>query len=126
MAGCYLTGAASVASAAGTPKTTSVHMIGMFVRPQARGHGVGEALIDAVLSWARAQDATSVDLWVTESNEPARRLYERRGFTPTGERQPLPSNPDLPELAMSYPLASASTDASTSASTGTGTGTGTG
>jgi GNAT superfamily N-acetyltransferase len=89
MAGCF-------AAEAG-----SVHLVAMFVRPQARGLGVGEALIDAVLGWARDHDATSVDLWVTETNTPARRLYERRGFTPNGRRQPLPSNPALTEIAMS-------------------------
>jgi ribosomal protein S18 acetylase RimI-like enzyme len=45
-----------------------------------------------------------VHLWVTETNKPARRLYERCGFKPTGERQPLPSNPALGELAMARPL----------------------
>jgi GNAT superfamily N-acetyltransferase len=89
MAGCF-------AAEAG-----SVHLVAMFVRPQARGLGVGEALIDTVLGWARDHDATSVDLWVTETNTPARRLYERRGFTPDGRRQPLPSNPALTEIAMS-------------------------
>ena len=79
-------------------------LISMFVRPQARGHGVGEALIDAVIGWALAHDAASVHLWVTETNVPARRLYERCGFTPTGERQPLPSKPALDEIAMSRPL----------------------
>jgi GNAT superfamily N-acetyltransferase len=81
-----------------------VELISMFVRPQARGRGVGEALIDAVAAWARTKNAASVHLWVTETNKPARRLYERRGFTPTGERQPLPSNPALAEIAMTRPL----------------------
>jgi GNAT superfamily N-acetyltransferase len=81
-----------------------VELISMFVQPWARGHGVGEALVDAVLGWALARDAMTVHLWVTETNTPARRLYERCGFTPTGERQPLPSNPALPEIAMSRPL----------------------
>jgi GNAT superfamily N-acetyltransferase len=81
-----------------------VELISMFVRPQARGHGVGEALIDAVVRWARDKGADSVHLWVTETNKPARRLYERCGFTATGERQPLPSNPSLSEIAMTRPL----------------------
>ena len=81
-----------------------VELVGMFVRPQARGRGVGEALIDAVIAWAREKDATSVHLWVTETNKHARRLYERRGFTVTAERQPLPSNPALGELGMIRPL----------------------
>jgi GNAT superfamily N-acetyltransferase len=81
-----------------------IELVSMFVRPQARGHGVGEALIDAVAGWAREKNATSVHLWVTETNKPALRLYERCGFTPTGERQPLPSNPALSEIAMARPL----------------------
>ena len=81
-----------------------VELISMFVRPQARGHRVGEALVGAVVAWARNRDARSVHLWVTESNKPARRLYERCGFTITPERQPLPSNPALGELGMTRPL----------------------
>jgi len=82
----------------------AVGLISMWVRPRARGHGVGEALISAVLDWAHARHARSVQLWVTEANKPARRLYERCGFKPTGERQPLPSNPALGELAMTRQL----------------------
>jgi GNAT superfamily N-acetyltransferase len=81
-----------------------VELISMFVRPQARGHGVGEAMIDAVIGWARARDATSVHLWVTETNKHALGLYERCGFTVTAERQPLPSNPALGEVGMIRPL----------------------
>ena len=79
-------------------------LISMFVRPQARGRGVGEALIDAIVAWARDRDATSVHLWVTEANRHGRRLYERCGFTATGERQPLPSDPSLGEIGMTRPL----------------------
>ena len=78
----------------------TVGLISMFVRPQARGRGVGEALIAAVIDWAGPRDAKSVRLWVTETNKPARMLYERCGFSPTGERQPLPSKPHLSEIAM--------------------------
>ena len=78
----------------------TVGLISMWVRPQARGHGVGEALIAAVLDWAQARLARSVHLWVTETNKPARRLYERCGFKPTGERQLLPSNPAIGEVGM--------------------------
>ena len=82
----------------------TVELISMFVRSQARGCGVGEALIDAVTGWARERDATSVHLWVTEINSRARRLYERCGFSVTAERQPLPSNPALGEVGMTRPL----------------------
>jgi ribosomal protein S18 acetylase RimI-like enzyme len=45
-------------------------------------------------------DHAALLLWVTESNTAARKLYERCGFTLTGERQPLPSDPALPEIRM--------------------------
>jgi GNAT superfamily N-acetyltransferase len=82
----------------------TVGLISMFVRPEARGHGVGEALISAVLDWGRARNASSVHLWVTETNKSACLLYERCGFSPTGERQPLPSNPNIGEFAMARSL----------------------
>jgi len=81
-----------------------VELVSMFVRPQARGRGVGEGLIDAVVGWARARDAASVHLWVTETNKAALGLYERRGFTVTAERQPLPSDPALGEIGMTLSL----------------------
>jgi len=82
----------------------TVELVSMYVRPKARGRGVGEALIATVIDWAAARNASSVHLWVTETNKPARLLYERCGFTLTAERQPLPSNPALGEVAMSRPI----------------------
>ncbi|MGH3204918.1 MAG: GNAT family N-acetyltransferase [Streptosporangiaceae bacterium] len=82
----------------------TVELVSMYVRPHARGRGVGEALVAAVIDWAAARQAKSVHLWVTETNAPARALYERCGFALTGERQPLPSDPGLGEVAMSRTL----------------------
>jgi ribosomal protein S18 acetylase RimI-like enzyme len=79
-------------------------LVSMWVRPSARGLGVGEALVEAAAAWAKTRDFGALSLWVTESNASAVRLYERLGFTPTGERQPLPSNPALPEIRMSREL----------------------
>jgi ribosomal protein S18 acetylase RimI-like enzyme len=79
-------------------------LVSMWVRPSARGLGVGEALVEAAATWATAHGFGALYLWVTESNGPARRLYERCEFTPTGERQPLPSDPTLPEMRMSRAL----------------------
>jgi GNAT superfamily N-acetyltransferase len=75
-------------------------VVSMWVRPSARGSGVGEALITAAVDWARARDHDNLFLWVTESNAPARALYERCGFALTGEKQPLPSDPALTEIRM--------------------------
>jgi len=79
-------------------------LVSMWVRPDARGRGVGEALINATADWARNRGHQAMFLWVAEANEPARRLYERYGFTPTGDRQPLPSDPAVPEIRMRRPL----------------------
>jgi GNAT superfamily N-acetyltransferase len=56
----------------------------LFTAPDARGKGVGRALIEAVADWAREQGCRRV-YWLThESNATARRLYdslaENRGF----------------------------------------------
>lgn len=79
-------------------------VVSMWVRPGSRGCRIGEALIEAASSWAKAHSFAALFLWVTESNTSATRLYERCGFTPTGERQPLPSDPSLPEIRMSRAL----------------------
>jgi GNAT superfamily N-acetyltransferase len=82
----------------------TIELVSMWVSPQARGHGIGQALVQAVVGWARARGATRVHLWVTENNGHARLLYERCGFQPTAERQPLPSDPEVTEIGMAYPL----------------------
>jgi GNAT superfamily N-acetyltransferase len=86
------------------PAPGIIHLVSVWVRPQARGRGVGVALVAAVTGWARARGATAVHVWVNENNIVARRLYERCGFVPTAERQPLPSHPHLYEIAMTHPL----------------------
>ncbi len=51
----------------------------LYVTPEARGTGVGYALIDAVYAAADAQGAASV-YWLTqEGNTTARQLYDRVG-----------------------------------------------
>ena len=78
----------------------TVELVSMYVRPRARGRGVGEALVAAVIDWAGQRNAAAVRLWVTETNAPALALYERCGFALTGERQPVPFHPSIDEVAM--------------------------
>jgi len=63
-----------------------------WVDPQARRRGVGQALANAVISWARDRAAQELEVQVTQGNVPAASLYSRLGFTDTGRREPLPSN----------------------------------
>jgi ribosomal protein S18 acetylase RimI-like enzyme len=94
-------GAAEPAGIAGVYEEDGMaDLVSMWVRPSARGLGVGAALVTAAADWAKARDHDSLYLWVTETNPAALGLYQRCGFTPTGERQPLPSDPTLPEIRM--------------------------
>lgn len=55
--------------------------------PRHQGRGVGRGLLDALLAAAREQRAARMLLEVAAPNEPARRLYERAGFTAIATRR---------------------------------------
>jgi GNAT superfamily N-acetyltransferase len=55
-------------------------VIAMFVRPAARGRGVGSALIEAVITEAGQRGSARLALDVKAGNAAARALYERHGF----------------------------------------------
>jgi GNAT superfamily N-acetyltransferase len=78
----------------------AMELVSLWVRPQARGHGVGQALVEALVGWAWVTGTPCVHLWVTETNRHARLLYDRCRFRVTTERQPLPSAPELMEIGM--------------------------
>ena len=75
-------------------------LVAMWVRPEARGQGLADLLVRAVVDWADGQGHAQVRLWVTEGNEPAVPLYLRHGFARTGEVQPHPNVPASREFAM--------------------------
>jgi GNAT superfamily N-acetyltransferase len=80
---------------------------GMWVDPELRGRGLGRALLDAVVGWARGRGLTRLELWVTEGNLAATALYQRAGFRTTGRRDPLPSHPNLETIQMTLDLENA-------------------
>lgn len=101
LAGAVAGVAGAVAGLAGVfVEDRQADLVSMWVRPAARGGGVGEALVEAAAAWAKVHEHRDLLLWVTEGNAAARRLYERCGFTATGEAQPLPSDTALTEIRM--------------------------
>jgi ribosomal protein S18 acetylase RimI-like enzyme len=77
-------GAAGMVSATAPDRNGTVELISMWVAPFARGRGVGDVLIAAVIEWARQRRAARVSLAVVESNEHAVALYRRHGFADIG------------------------------------------
>lgn len=77
------TAAGMVSSTTPNPEG-SVELLSMWVAPFARGRGVGDSLVNAVIDWAREQRASRVDLAVFDSNERALVLYRRHGFVYVG------------------------------------------
>jgi ribosomal protein S18 acetylase RimI-like enzyme len=59
----------------------------LVVSPAAHRRGVGTALVQAVLDRAGGRPAVVA---TGRANAPARGLYERLGFVPTGEREVVP------------------------------------
>src|SRR5438445_245476 len=80
---------------AAAPDRPAPEVAGMFVEPAARGCGVVEALLDAIVGWARDGGAQRLCLWVTSTNTAAIRAYTRYGFRPTGDTQPLAHTPSV-------------------------------
>lgn len=86
------------------PETGLPELVAMWVRPQARGLGAAVELVEAVVAWAKGLGVDRIQLWVAEGNPAALKLYERCGFTLTGERGALPHNESITELRMVRPL----------------------
>jgi len=59
-------------------------VIGMMVRPEARGAGIGALLLEACIGQARRAGLETLILTVTAENAGAVRLYERHGFVGYG------------------------------------------
>lgn len=80
----------------------SAHVVGVYVTPRFRGQRVAEALMAAVLTWARHAGAARIRLFVMETNDRATAFYRRLGFVPTGATMAYPPNPAFTEHEMEY------------------------
>ena len=69
------------------PASAHVADLGLMVAKGARRQGVGRALLQASIDWARASGVRKLELHVFPWNEPAIQLYERFGFLREGYRK---------------------------------------
>jgi ribosomal protein S18 acetylase RimI-like enzyme len=56
------------------------HVLGMLVDERYRGRGIGKALLDSAIAWARERGLPDVSLLVFPHNERALALYRNAGF----------------------------------------------
>jgi len=69
------------------PASSHVADLGLMVAKDARRMGVGRALLEAAVVWARGAGVRKLELHVFPWNEPAIRLYETFGFEREGFRK---------------------------------------
>ena len=82
-AGADLVGVAGFAMPPPAKKRHKGLLWGVYVREAARGHGLGRALVLAVIEHARAH-VVQLHAAVVTTDHPARRLYRSLGFSPYG------------------------------------------
>ncbi len=97
---------AGIASGGGNEQLPGTYWLyGMYVTPWARGSGLADGLVDAVVEWARGLGAQALYLQVTSSVIRARRFYARVGFEPTGEAVTMDRDPSIELITMVKHLA---------------------
>ena len=69
------------------PGVDEVHLLNITVAPAHQRQGWARFMLDALVLWSRGQQAQWLWLEVRQSNEAARRLYERYGFSQVGLRK---------------------------------------
>jgi ribosomal protein S18 acetylase RimI-like enzyme len=78
------------------------HLVGVYVRPEARGVGVIDALLGAAIEWSFGlpEKVERVRLSVHEDNPRAQAVYARLGFGRTGRTEPFPLDETQTEYEM--------------------------
>ena len=81
----------------------TVELLSMWVAPFARGRGVGDALVGAVVGWAEDHHAMAIVLRVIQGNQAATVLYRRHGFNETGRVERNPDGSSEVEMLRTLP-----------------------
>ena len=69
------------------PASAHVADLGLMVAARHRRRGIGRALLEQAVEWARESGVEKLELHVFPHNEPAIRLYEEFGFEREGYRK---------------------------------------
>jgi RimJ/RimL family protein N-acetyltransferase len=69
------------------PASSHVADLGLMVAKSHRRRGIGRALLEQAVEWARGAGVSKLELHVFPHNEPAIQLYERFGFRREGFRE---------------------------------------
>jgi ribosomal protein S18 acetylase RimI-like enzyme len=78
----------------------------MAVHPNARRHGLGTALIRAIVTWSADHNARHLTLEVRAGNAPAIALYQQCGLRPEGRRPRYYTDPEEDALLLGIPITS--------------------
>lgn len=81
-----------------------VHVNNMAVRPDFRRKGIGQELLEALLSWAETKEASQAVLEVRAGNTAAQQLYRASGFQVVGRRRRYYKDPLEDALLMTVSL----------------------
>jgi ribosomal protein S18 acetylase RimI-like enzyme len=73
-------------------ETLDCYLEELYVAPDKRGRGLGQALMEAAIETARAEGAGYMDLGTAETDTAARALYEKMGFSRTEGKPDGPVN----------------------------------
>lgn len=69
------------------PGVEEMHLLNLTVAPAAQGRGLARSLLDVLAARCRRERRGALWLEVRESNQRARRIYERYGFVAVGLRR---------------------------------------
>ncbi len=86
----------------GVDRTSRFNLIGMWIKPEFRGSGVAERLVNAVKACAISMGYRRVILGVSPANLRALRFYSKQGFVFIDEFESLSSHPHIKVQTMEW------------------------